>query len=395
MNGILVKERLFRKAKKEMVGIIEKMSIEALDESIESINSYMAFLKSMNSLPMFNINTNKDQNEEQSESSIILAPAKTVSQPIAEHTKVTWGEEPEPEVITAAEENTKVDIEPEKILYTFERKLQGGYVPGLEGGYFIPERFVRELHINDGDKLSVIDSFIIGEQKRYKFEIIERNKNCNLQHRIQIDMCILEHDSIIGFYVSRSINIGDIMIHGHHATILIDAEDVRKMGLEKDDVIDIAFYENNIKTAKVIWRHETEESKTAVTAPISKKKSSKPKIKQEQSIQECELLKDKTLTIIGADWLRLNYQRSFSKIGIKINHITGEESKKRLETFVKKSDAVVVVREQLAHSASIAANELCKHYGVLFVCAEKEGAQYIVQVTEKAMKEKKGVGESA
>ncbi|KJD42652.1 hypothetical protein [Paenibacillus terrae] len=155
-----------------------------------------------------------------------------------------------------------IDKKDNKITYVFKRNLKGGIVPNLPPkGAFIPERIVREKNIEHGDKLKLIKSYTQNEQTYYDFDIVE--KVSLIQHeRIQFNYCILEKNEN-SWYVEqhepfkKAGNNKRININWNDAPYRINLNevDVHALNLNAGNLIDVAFWEDNPSSPKIIWYH--------------------------------------------------------------------------------------------------------------------------------------------
>lgn len=132
----------------------------------------------------------------------------------------------------------------QKIFY-FERKLRGGVIHLDDGDYYIAEKMVRDMGIVHGAKVSIINDYVHNGKRRYSFHIHE-NGVTDRPGRVQRDRVrVVEQDGQRFVYLCR--------ITSRYYDLSQD--DVDKYQLEHDDVIDVAYYENNPLSHNVIYKH--------------------------------------------------------------------------------------------------------------------------------------------
>lgn len=377
-----MRDEILSRSKRELLTIISNLKSDNINESSDMVTTYFNLLKTLNKLPIFDDESSglEDEGLTQSEQQQDLIEQSEQSKAFEQDIVI---------------ENENVHQVP---VYIFERKLYGGRISNLDNGYTISERIVRSQGIRHGDMLVISASTKIGEKgiTRYSFDIAESNYVAEPPNRVQINMCVVEKDDSIGLIVRRSVN-SEISINGSPYTFIISERDIANNNLQEGDIVDIAFYETNLETLKVIWKYETKSQQQSIATSNKRPKKTRTDYDEsERSIPiDHNLFIDKTITIIGAEYFRLTYQRVFDRLNINMNHLTGDEGKIRLEKFIKKSDVVIVIIEYVSHNASYTANELCKTHNVPFVSAERDGAQYMLLEAEKALRRKLGLDESA
>jgi hypothetical protein len=349
-----MKHIVLEQTKQALTSIINVLSLETLEENQRMISQYFDFLRTLNHLP--NV------------------------APVAEQTPTPKLDEP----VAQVEDQAQLDDE----LCTFERKLRGGIIREIGEGYFIPERMVRDMGLEHGDKVRIRDTSKFGDLTRYHFELAEKANMSDPQGRIQFNYCVVE--STATSFILRRHAGGDIMIDGYKDSLKLPIKDTQDFHLCEGDLIDVAFYENNVDSIRVLWKHEVE----AIPAPskrVAVKKIEEPKEEVDWETKfpiNLGLLKGKTILIVGSMYEKAKYQRGFEAIGINLIHLTGDETKVRMRSQIKKSDIVVVTTQQVGHNGSVPAAELAKEYDKAFAQVDRNGVQYILIEAERVYKRK-------
>lgn len=363
-----MKELVLAQVKQQLTAVIDIMTLENLNDSMEKLQTYFGFLENLKSLPTIVDSLQPTP-----------APTPVVQAPV-----------PVPEPVQVKEE----PVIQEEPVYEFQRKLRGGFIE-YRGGYPLPEKLVRDMGVEHGDKVKVIDTVYINGQPRARFEIVEKANIGDPKERVQLDFCIIEEGKYgLGYEVSEYTN-GRIIVDGHPFTFKIPQKEVLDFNLKKGDLIDIAFYESNPDGLRVIWKHDTFEMPNMVVVP----KQAPPK-KSPANVEidfddedtkypiDLSLFKDKNLVIVGSEYDKAKYQKACELLGIKLTHMSGDEGKVRLRTAIKKADVVVLTIHHVGHKGSIPTADLCKEYNVPLASVDRSGVQYMLLEAERVMKRK-------
>lgn len=357
------KQEILQKIKQAMQGSVEKLSYENVLQTREDFQKFFHYLEVTNDLP------------------------------IVFHQMETKQEE-------TAYEETEI-VSESNMIYEFERKVRGGVILNLEGGYVIPEKMVRDMGIEHGDKVKIISKTEHEERNSYRFEIIERGKGPNPQ-RQEYKYCVIEKEVgelVVKEYLnidsSGSIQFDDrknIRMDEVPFTCIIDEKDVATFLLKEDDIIDIAFYKNNPNaTTKVLQKHDVYE-RTAITVEqrrlnttIAKKAKNFETIEKE-IIVDAELFKDRKILIVGCGSRKTEFAETFKKLGAELKHATGDEGKSVLSAMIMGAEAVVVATGENSHDATKYTIRECKKYNKAFCPTDGNGHQSILLCAEEALK---------
>ncbi|TDQ42914.1 hypothetical protein [Aureibacillus halotolerans] len=138
-------------------------------------------------------------------------------------------------------------------VFRFERKLKGGILPTI--GQFVPESMVRSIGLHHGDLVEFLAD--PHDHKNHQFALYEKIAE-EQPNRAEITRAILERNEL-GYSVSSFIGL-DRETHlirysdGSPLTLRIRESDVHDYHLREGDRVDVAYYRNNLSSARVIWR---------------------------------------------------------------------------------------------------------------------------------------------
>lgn len=351
-----MKNEVLNSVKAQMGNVIAQMQLDNLEQTRTMIGSYLDFLNTLNALPVFE------------EPAPVVSPSS-----------------PGPTPVTVSNEHKEDNI------YVFERKLRGGIFPDLQNGYMIPEKMVRDIGLHHGDKVRISDAMQINGETRYKFDIAEKANIGDAPGRVQFDYCIVESDGA-RFVVSKCA-AGDILVDGVKQTFTIPQRDAHAFNVKEGDLIDVAFYENNLDSLRLVYRHDTpppvEYTSTVTKKPAAKKSVANDETEVERKFPiDLDFMKSKHVVIVGSAYEKLKYQRMFDMLSINLTHMSGDEGKVRLRTVIKKADVVVVTTQHVGHKGSVPTAELCKEYNIPMAAVDRNGPQYILMEAERVMKRK-------
>jgi hypothetical protein len=156
-------------------------------------------------------------------------------------------------------------IEEKPTIHIFERKLRGGYVPFVKS--VVPELVVREHGFQHGDFLHVERMYSRHQMFRYRFSLAQK-VNQPQHERRQINYCMIQQEKSMTYIeqyydVTPQKNTGysslmDIRYDEVPYRFIIKEEDIRVFKLKAGEIVDIAFWQDNPLSVRVIWRHYPE-----------------------------------------------------------------------------------------------------------------------------------------
>jgi hypothetical protein len=366
----IIKDDVLKRAKRELMHHINNLTMSDVETTRDLFNNYFNFLSAMNVLP-----------------EAVLPKTKKVQK------EFTGAVNP---IEKLSEQAPAVVIE-EVPRYKFEQKLRGGIFQTLDGGYLISERYMREAGLKHNDVCIIKDK----SRMPYVFEVVEQGVGKPF-NREQFNLCLVEW-SRGAFRVARTYTNDLITFGGEEMDFKLSEKDVLDYNISEGDVVDIAFYNNNIDTLKIVTVHnipkvdepKPKQEPPAAVAPSKRKAITttevSTKVKSLKKVKN-ELLKGKTIVLIGSHHQTLSYQRAFGKLDeVSLVHLSGDEKSARMESAVKKADIVICSTEHIGHTGSGNARELAKKHNKLYVQCVRDGAQHLITEASKVLEQQLAV----
>lgn len=270
-------------------------------------------------------------------------------------------------------EDVSADTSPPKDVFTFARKLRGGYVPELDAP--VPERIVRQMYLEDGDKLHLASKWEEGNRTFYTWKIAERRggqsvHGYSIENRIQYNFCLVERQA--GRMIVQSQWNGEKSTPLRHEdsflSFALRDDDVQEFHIEEGDIIDIATAESHLEFCKVIWKHATEGISQAPPAARRKNhKNTNPPVQSDYlSLPGVDKLAGKQVLIVGCESRKAEFRDAIEKCGAGFEWASGDEARVRLGGMVRKADAVVLLMDVIGHHARWTVGALAKDLNVPF-----------------------------
>lgn len=351
------KEKVLEMAKIDMKEIVEEIKLENLVEVKEKFLNYFSFLESLLTLEKTNYKTSFNE-------------LKKTKEDIVENQK--------------KEEKLK-----EEKIFTFERKLKGGFLPEI--GVYVPEGVIRKMRIETGDKLKIREiQNEEAEDKKYFFELVEKTEQKFEDERVEIEYCLVEKDGSI-LVVNRSLTNGgvDIKIGETHHTFLVRDKDIRELGLQEGDIVDIAYNKNSPHIYKIVWKHIFEYEESSIPQ-ISGYYKVKEKNEHKLEGKEKNIFKNKNILVVGCEPRKRVFKEQIENRGGKFLWAEGTETKEIFHSLVKKADIVILLIRFMRHRASLMAVELCKKENIPFEVVDTLGVKTIIETTYTGLNEQTG-----
>ncbi|WP_217586130.1 DUF2325 domain-containing protein [Lentibacillus saliphilus] len=263
-------------------------------------------------------------------------------------------------------------------MFTFERKIRGGFVPEIAG--FVPEGIIRKLGLSHGDK--VYAKAIEGPESssnHFRYELAEKGDGKDLPERIQYNYCpvIKEAGRLV---VEKSAETGAyIRFNDSIYPILLDENDVFNFKIEEGDLIDIAYKSPHIDQAKVLWVHKVEElhiPEVSVTNKKSLKNNDKVDVDLDQTLD------NKTVLVIGNEPMKSLYKDAIEKRGGLFLWGDTKDDLTRLKALVRQTDICVFLLSVSGHVGMEHIKQMCKDYDVAFQTTWSNGQSSVIRLAE-------------
>lgn len=258
--------------------------------------------------------------------------------------------------------------------YPLSRNLAGGFLltGSSSNSIFVPESVVRELGLDDGD---IVSAEVIpgGSNLKpfYKYNLVKKGQPLKEATRKEFSFGIVDYDeNIKQFFVERNSNKESLRINDVPNRFMISQEDARQYYIKKDDIVDVAWYDNNFTKGRVIWKYTVTESVKLKETTHQKMLNYKAKVRSEEvtgAIKETkEDFSGKKICLVGVEPYHSEFKEIIESRGGRIIALTSGTNKITMNASIRKSDLVIVGISHTSHAASQYANERAKHYGIPF-----------------------------
>lgn len=370
-------------AKKELANEVNGLLIENIAEKKENIEKYINFLEALQNLPIREDTEEKNLLESaNTEIELLSGEGHNGNEPTSslksnEGEGAQTGEVTQSHISSLVSNNEYEEID-EQTAYKFERKLKGGWLSEI--GAYVPEAVVRLLGIEHGDYVRAVEKEN-GEfdyPKHYRYEVAERADAQKVLGREQIDYCLVERDGGL-LVVRKSLLDGNRSIRLNEVphTFIIKDTDIQEYRLVENDIVDIAFFEQNPMNPKVIWKHDLESDLIEENETTVHKKKDK-ETKLDLSKEEKRSLSGKNILVIGCEPRKTVFKQNIESRGGEFTWASGLEGRSRLTAMIKKADVVLLLIRFIKHQASKDTVEICKEYGVKFGVVDNLGVKSVI-----------------
>lgn len=328
------------------------------------------------------------------------APAPKVEEAPASEDKQETMEE-----LLAYQETTYPTKDGQRI-FRFKRRLVGGVVemPGMQTNtdksesYFIPEKMVLDMEVEDGDYLSVKSKYNKDGFIRYNFEIVERNEDPS-SNRMSYEFCHVREDvspiAPSSFYVERSYTQGAFVGIKNNSyyeleRLYLPEGDIEYRNIQENDIIKIVYWVTSPQdTIRIVEVADLPGGEDARPKPESKP-TKKDTVKKEVAEVDTSLypeLNGKSIVIVGFEPFHTRYESVLTRYGAEPTLFTGDEGMTSVASAIENADLVVLVIEMMSHGAYDAFKEHAKNNNVRHVLATKSGANFIAHLANTTLTE--------
>ncbi|WP_048601924.1 DUF2325 domain-containing protein [Rubeoparvulum massiliense] len=267
-------------------------------------------------------------------------------------------------------------------VYRLERKLRGGFIPQLN--QFIPEGLIRSLDLEHGDWIRVTENQY--SQDKYQIQLEKRGDGDLAPNRKQINYCMIERDGTLLVVRRTLLHGGEYIKHGEVPyTFVIKDEDRNFFSLTDGAIVDIAYYDQNPNTCKVIWVHQLESEASPASNSGSGKNRERGSALQGEGSSREPIYQGKTILVIGCEPRKAQYREQIELRSGSFLWAEGTEGAERLTSYVNKADAVVILLPFIRHQASYDAVRICKALQVPFSTVSSLGIQSVLLGIDQAL----------
>ncbi|MFC5602851.1 DUF2325 domain-containing protein [Sporosarcina koreensis] len=333
----------------ELISCMHQMTNENITETRERVNKLFDFIELSQTLWG-------------SVPSIIISAEPEKKEP--EEVDISRNETSQRMIVTSSSDTTSLGT-------PMERKLKGGILKGRHGDIYVPEKIVRMHGFEHGDYIEAIGD-------RLKDLVFIKRKNSVTKHesnRIEIDYCVITKTSDGLLVADHHITNGKltrIKLDGESPyQFLISQRDSETYSLKDGSVVSIAYHESDPLSFRVVWCYpeRTNELARPEPKPSSFYKDTTSKKESIWTDVELNLLKDKKIVIIGADFRSSDFMPLAESGNFTLDVFSGDESKTRLKAAVKNKDLIISASEHSSHRSSGLAKECAKKYKIPFRAA--------------------------
>jgi len=258
-------------------------------------------------------------------------------------------------------EYTEEDKKNGRVPLLFERRVKGGVVPEIAA--FVPEKVVRNLDLQHGDKVYAKHEFTPhGAPTHYEYELAQRaNPPQENDSIFEVNMGIVSYSPRDGgLVIERTIHSDRILHDGEAVVLPIQNDDLHMLDIKENDIVSAAFYRNNPETVRLRWKYPTE----GITYEAPKKASFYKDNSSTEKAEVEQIFKGKKICVIGFEPGWASYKEEVEKRGGELLTLTGREPEATMRSTLFRSDAVVMILTHMSHKASIWTVDFCKQNAI-------------------------------
>lgn len=286
-----------------------------------------------------------------------------------------------------------------KLIGVFQKNLSGGVVKQsvkLKNGIlFIGESWARSEGLSDGDLVEVLDYDYDTDRlsgiRLYKQQEPEVPHNIQtFQFGIVDSTYTTKHTQPLNvkrpFVITESVN-GESLDFTYH----LSEEDIDRFELAKGDVVDLAWYENNPNTCRVIWKHKMDYD-TSETVEQKRLNHTSEKEDIEDIADTPDVFTDNqfeglTICLVGMDMYKDKFRKAVEERAGSFIHVDPKASRVRREAEYLKADIIMLGLQQISHESSNHAVAFAKQEGILYGSFTGHGTgPFILEVISKVQR---------
>lgn len=287
---------------------------------------------------------------------------------------------------TSHNKSEEQEEKPAKI-YKFERRIKGGSLPEIDA--FVPERVIRDLDLETGDKLyaeKIEAQPGYTGPTLYTYSLAERRTKDYPVTRIQLNNCIVKYDASIGrYYTEKDINGLTLRLGEMPGGIYLPESDATEMGLKEGDIVDVAYSANDINHVRIAWRYNTEEKQAELTESQAMLAGRAKKDKAQKTYEPT--LENKHILMIGFEPGKADIRDEVERRKGSFEWGEGRENDSRLFSMISRADAVIFMLQHMKHTGSIRGVDFCKQLGVPFETMHNFGRSEFISKVEELVQE--------
>lgn len=341
------KEKILERAKEDMLELVEELSFENLDNNASVINQYIAFLKNLKALPS---KTQKKNNDN---------------------------------IIEIREDNLREIYDEKSNIYLgeFKRELAGGTVGSFK--IFMPEFIVRELDVKNGDwvRAKGVKSMVLKNgtiRTLYEFDIAQRIENEKPTDRVELKFANVEYDSSLNAYYIQASYQESLSMR-----VMIPEKDVKTFDISEGDLVDYAYWEEELLDGKFIWKHQVDFD---IVEPPKIIKQDNRKNGEELEYEETTLLEGMTIVVAGCESMKNTYEEVVNKNSGEFIFVTGDERPEFMERNIRDSDLIITIIDYIGHGGMNKVRDISKKHEIPIVYTRKMGRSSFLKIIKDKLK---------
>lgn len=344
----------------QLKALINKLTISNIDELIPLIEDHLKILQLCNKT-IYNL----------SEANVIVQDTTSADSTIKE-------KQVEQNCTPSSQNNKIASIKQLKyeaakdgswVIDQLKRSLRGGHIRDINTAVdkiYVPEYIIRGSGMDHGDWIKATRIPSTKHEINFSYQLLKKETfpsiNNNEPVRESADCVIVKKDKILDCFTIRVKPSDSDM----NITIRLPAQDVLKLNIQEGDVIDYAFWSDNVQHGRISWKHDT--------TAIEIKPPHHHQIKEEKKVKALDNLKrevspvfsDVSTVVVGGrnDNHQNILQTEIERRGGSFTYFSGHEKKTAFQNVIRSADAVIVFTENVSHYGMNTAKEFCNKYNV-------------------------------
>lgn len=223
---------------------------------------------------------------------------------------------------------------------------------------FIPEKLLRKLNIDEGDWVKATSVRTGWDLKPvYEYELIEKvNAPSN---RNVIENATVEYDNLLNQYYILDTSEDKLPIK-----ILLDQHKIGNFHLQVDDVIDYAYWNDDVLNGKVIWLHP-------LNSDIEM---------AHLSIPTSDTLNGYTIGVIGHEPNTDNLKSALMSNGADVITLSGSESIDTLAGAIIKANIIVIFIDSVGHDGMFKIRNVSKDFDIPILYTKSVDSETLIKM---------------
>jgi len=258
---------------------------------------------------------------------------------------------------------------------------------------FVPELRIQELGYSHGDIIAAIPNGKMpdGQSTKYKYSLVEARYEAEREDITRV-YGLVEYEA--SRYIIKRDASGEFIrkTDGIPVTLLIQKGDVEYFDLVTDDVVLVAFYNDNPDSVRVRKKLDSSElqqfkkpgKKSDYVAEAEASEVKEDNVDENQFRFDFDLRQSRIL-VVGNPFNLEALRKTISENNGILFQVSGTATKKAIENAVKKSDYIVLVNNSNSHNAFNLAKIAAKKTKIPFIEMKGFGQQKLLMLVKELM----------